>query len=400
MDEDPDYFRFCLPQPGSCSQEDLNEADREYRALFFEQQRIFDNLEDIRALGRASQKLVCLSTIVYTGWKSLAGDQSLYRNWGVQLADVNEHSCWYVLHGPMSWDVKKACLPLAHRSSDSRTISPVARKVIGSDGNGLKIRNFSFRVRGLVELLQQLPSPNSLAFTGNFMVNLHTIKITLLVREPQMPLITRLSSLLAWARQLHSITLSFRRVDEPRRVADAWFFTPTLHWPHLHTLCLCSPWQINPRTSLSFLGRHSATLKNLRLHELFIAEGCKESWIDIALEMQTLIPALDSLRMSKLSEMGGREFDHLVSVYDDDGEDDDFDPYSSSALDCDLRFAHLKFLVRWILQADRLPSAERERLRTRFEYLRGPHGWHDYSMMGSLSQSRRDRFLRRFYPQN
>lgn len=382
------HFERCLP--ATTSQKIIDAADREYRSLFFEQQKIIDNLDDVKTLRRASQTLVNLTSLVYTDWMIL---NDVYDFHGSLLSDYRDCNCWYLRNGPMSWDVKEGCLPMVMQVSRVRHISRMLRALHGFDGNGPTIRNLSFKIQdangALAELMQQLPSSiQGRPFDQNFMENLHSIHIDTKIRKDQLPLVTRLSGLLASASQLRSLHLHFDCIGRSRDSPDVWPLISPHHWPHLHTLNLTGGWRVNTRALLDLLQRHSANLKQLWLSDVYITEDSEESWIDIIFEMQTFLPRLKAIGLDKLSELGDREFDHLVDPEEDDDDDivifeDDGLP-ETTAIDCAFRRKHLMLLKTWMLLAHELSCTEREDLRKKVEALRGPTGWHNYDMMGTL----------------
>ena len=384
---DPLHFDRCLP--ATSSQEAMDAADREYRSLFFEQQRIIDKLEDVKTLRRASQTLVNLTSLVYTDWMIL---NNVYDFHGSLLSDYRDCNCWYLRDGPMSWDVKDGCLPMVMQVSRVRHISRMPRALYGFDGNGPTIRSFSFKIQdtngALAELMQQLPSSiQGRPFDRNFMANLHSVHIDTKVRKDQMPLLTRLSDLLASASQLQSLNLHFNCIGRSRDLPDVWSMISGRHWQHLHTLTLTGGWRVNTKALLDFLRRHSLKLKNLWLSDIYITEDSEESWIDVIFEMQTFLPRLKAIGLDKLSELGDHEFDHLVDPTEEDDDnilEDDGLPELRTAVDCAFRRKHLMLLKTWMLLAHKLSSTEREDLRKKVEALRGPEGWHNYDMMGIL----------------
>ena len=381
------HFDRCLP--ATTCQKVLNAADREYRSLFFEQQRIIDDLEDVKTLRRASQTLVNLTTLVYTDWMIL---NNVYDFHGSPISDYRNCKCWYLRDGPMSWDVKEGCLPMVMQVSRVRHISRMPRALYGFDGKGPTIRNLSFKIQdangALAELMQQLPSSiQGRPFDQKFMANLHSVHIDTQVRKDQLPLVTRLSGLLASASQLRSLHLHFDCIGRSRDSPDVWPLISQHHWPLLHALTLTGGWRVNTRVLLDFLRRHSLNMNELWLSDIYITEDSEESWIDVIFEMQTFLPRLKGLGLDKLSELGDHEFDHLVDPEEDDDDEifeDDGLPDMRRAVDCAFRRKHLMLLKTWVLLAHELSCMEREVLRKKIEALRGPEGWHNYDMMGTL----------------
>ena len=383
LNGNPDHFSDCLPLLSRHSQEALDAADREYRSLFSAQESISNQSEDIKSLRRASRLLVNLESIVYTDWYILGN----YHKAAITLANYHHYSprSWYILRGPLSWDLQRARLPLIKDNCRQQRISPLLRTLYGFNGTGPTIRNLTFELGdtegSLMDLLRQLVPSEGYNPWKQISANLHTVKVITPVSPDDLIHIRRLTGTLATAKELRSLTLSFNRVDGlPIKLREEGIITSPFHWPHIHTISLSGIWQTKPEHLLRFLRRHSATIKDLGLRGIYLTRRSKESWIDIALEMQTFLPDLNSLHLNNLSEMGEHQFAHLCGIMDDDDEEIVMQRVPH-AVDCAFRRRHLRLLETWILTAQRLSNGERLILRQEVEDLRGPEGWLCFDMM-------------------
>lgn len=273
---------------------------------------MLDEHDDLKALRRASQQLLRLTSIVYTDWQTLSGHYQLDMN-GETLADLFKSSYirqrWYIFKGPMSWDVDKACLPAAIMVGEPvRDICQLARAIYHHKSTGLTIKKLTFTIKdidsSLLPFSRQMAPSKGIDFGLAFMTDLRKLKLSFFMLEyhlplSQQPLLNRLSDLLASAKQLRSLTLEIHSNGHPLRSTDELLFSSRHHWPHLRNFNLSGFFRINASVFLNFLRRHAASIKNLRACDLYIARGQKKTWSDIAIEMQTILPKLDVLELYK-----------------------------------------------------------------------------------------------------
>lgn len=382
---DVGHFIRCLPCAGLYSQEVIDAADREYRWLFFQQERIRDNSEDLAALHRASQTLVSLSSLVYTDWMILNDSYRFFS--GTLIAETRESNCWYLRDGPMSWDVKKGCLPMALQINPSGKITHLLRNICGFDGSNLTIRELTFAIqdinRSFMRLAHQMCSPSSLASTENLMGNLYKLSITIAVSGKHVRHLPQISRTIALAKRLFSLKLVLETRTDSAGPSKEWRLLLPNYWPQLRRLDLSGFWYLNTSDLLDFLGRHAATIRHLALSDMYIEGGSEDTWIDFALQLQMALPRLNSLILRKLSEAGDDEFKHLIDPYEE-GSDILGVLELTGSLDCAFRSKHLRLLEEWILSAHGLPITEKMTLRQKVEDLRCPQGWHDFTQMGTF----------------
>ena len=106
-------------------------------------------------------KLVNLETIVFTNWETMHGSYfPLYQ--GTLLSEVTAvegKNPWYFSSGPMSWDIKNACLPQPIREFESFGRKPINMcRILSASTMGVRqfvfdFGNFSARVGDLMPLL-------------------------------------------------------------------------------------------------------------------------------------------------------------------------------------------------------------------------------------------------------
>lgn len=399
LSPDTSYFCRCFPERRLYSPEVVELADLEYRRLFLQQETIRTRSEDLNALRRASRMLVNLSSFVYTDWMILDNPLTLNNPIddsescaGHLIAEYKELDRWYLRDGPMSWDVKHGCLPTTMQVYSAGKISPVIQTMCGCDGSRPKIRDLTFTIhdssRSLIRLWLFLAPLGRVGCCANLMRNLNTINISTGTRTTgttttQSQILGGLSKLLALAQQLRSLKLNSSSCPNPYIPSEEWQLLFPNSWPQLRSLDLSGFWHVNTIDLLEFLRRHSSTIKNLVLIDMYIVEESEESWIDFALQLQMALPRLHSLCLRKLSEAGDHAFKHLIYPGFEHAEILEVHEAFWS-FDCGLRSKHLRLLENWILRAHWLPVMEKTALRQKVEDLRGPQGWHDFTQMGTF----------------
>ncbi|KAG7005413.1 hypothetical protein G7Y79_00020g049410 [Physcia stellaris] len=342
--------------------------------------------------------LVNLSSFVYTDWMVLVDPLTLNNPIdysescaGHLIAEYEELGYWYLRDGPMSWDVKVGCLPRT-KDYSAGIISPVIQTMCGCDGSRPKIRDLTFTIHdsseSLIRLWLFLAPLGRIGCCANVMRNLNTINISTGTRTTgttttESQILRGLSGLLALAQQLRSLKLNSSSSPSPYRPSKEWQILFPNSWPQLRSLDLSGFWFVNTFDLLEFLRRHSSTIKNLVLIDMYIVEESGQSWIDFALQLQMALPRLHSLCLRKLSEMGDHVFRHLIYPGLEHAEILQLHEVFWS-FDCGLRSKHLRLLEKWILRAHWLPVTEKTALRQKVEDLRGPQGWHDFTQMGTF----------------
>lgn len=306
---DVDEHRVWLAEQPESSER--TQALEHYQTMMAEQQSIIEHREDLRCLEHVGKVLPKLQSICYTDWHHI---------------EALGCSSWYSKRGPLSWDLlfPTTCPPFYNDSYlntraavVTRSLSLVLKYVLRGGGT---ISNLHIDIGGRPEFQVLAVVNRSKNNRSNLIANITRLDFHFGASAADSKQGAS-NPLKVYSRMLAQTNdLQFLRLHTTNSIWDLGgpyqnpgsvramrsYLLPRISLPCLHTLELEGGFYVTPDMLVSFLGRHAATLQDLRFFYVCLT-GEHATWPEVFHRMRDTLKEVKLVTMNYLYHLSDEE---------------------------------------------------------------------------------------------